>query len=78
MNSKILIYVLCYDDASEELSKQYFQGYTWARIYRIKNQSHLFEGVMYQSELLELYEEWKYVDYVGTISNSILKKMKLE
>jgi hypothetical protein len=78
VDKKIIIYVLCYDDKTEEFSRTYYQHYDWARIYRIKNQSHLFEGVMYQSELLELYNEWKDVDYVGTISHSFLIKMKIE
>ena len=78
MDKKIIIYILCYDDNTEEFSKTYFKHYDWARIHRIKNQSHLFEGVMYQTELLELYDEWKDVDYVGTISHSFFKKMKIE
>jgi hypothetical protein len=78
MDKKIIIYVLCYDDDTEEFSNIYFKHYNWARIYRIKNQSHLFEGVMYQTELLELYDEWKDAEYVGTISHSFFKKMKIE
>jgi hypothetical protein len=69
-----IIYVLCYDDESEQRAHTDFSKYVWARIYRIKNQSHLFEGVMYQSELLGLYDEWKDKKFVGTISYKLKER----
>lgn len=76
---KLLIYVICYDDASEIIANTNFKHFEWARIYRIPEevQNHLFEGVMYQSELMKLYDEWKDKDYVGTISYKTLQKISL-
>ena len=73
-----IIYVLCYDDSSEEQAIRFFSQYPWARVYRIPTdvQSHLFEGVMYQSELMKLYDEWKDKKYVGTIAYNFWRKMK--
>jgi len=77
---RIKLYVLCYDDASEQTAKSVFEHYPWARIYRIpvESQSHLFEGVMYQSELMKVYDEWKDVDFVGTISYKIIRKVPFD
>jgi hypothetical protein len=71
-----IIYVLCYDDSSEEQAIRLFSQYEWARVYRIPadTQSHLFEGVMYQSELMKLYDEWKDKKYVGTIAYNFWSK----
>ena len=72
-----IIYVLCYDDTSEEQAIRLFSQYEWARIYRIPadSQSHLFEGVMYQSELMKVYDEWKDKKYVGTIAYNFWNKV---
>ena len=76
MQSDRIIYVLCYDDITEQRAREDFSKYSWARIYRIKNQSHLFEGVMYHSELMELYDEWKDKTFVGTISYKLKERTK--
>jgi hypothetical protein len=73
-SKNVLIYVLCFHDESEEIAREDFGSFSWARIYRLKKQTELFEGIMYKDELLELYDEWKDVDYVGTISYSYLRK----
>ena len=77
MKNKI-VYVLCYDDESEKIARTDFEKYWWARIYRIPKdaQNHLFEGVMYTTELLKLYDEWKDKDYVGTISYKLIERSK--
>jgi hypothetical protein len=64
----IIIYVLCYNDVTEQKAVTEFGEYKWARIYRIKNQSHLHEGVFFSTELISLYNEWKDKKFVGTIS----------
>jgi hypothetical protein len=76
MSSRI-IYVLCYDDESEQEANAEFSQYPWARIYRIpvEIQSHLFEGVMYQTELMKLYDEWKDKEFVGTISYKLKARL---
>jgi hypothetical protein len=70
-----IIYVLCYNDNSERQAIDEFSSYEWARIYRIKDQCVLQEGVMYRNELMDLYDEWKDKDYVGTIAYSIFSKV---
>lgn len=76
MSSRI-IYVLCYDDASEQKAITDFKDYNWARIYRIpiERQTHLFECVMYQTELMNLYDEWKDKEFVGTISYKLKDRL---
>lgn len=76
MSSRI-IYVLCYDDESEKKANVEFSQYPWARIYRIpvEIQNHLFEGVMYQTELMKLYDEWKDKEFVGTISYKLKDRL---
>ena len=73
-----IIYVLCYDDESEKRARTDFEKYWWARIYRIPEeaQNHLFEGVMYTTELMKLYDEWKDKAYVGTISYKLIERSR--
>ena len=71
----ILIYVLCYNDKTEKQANDEFSQYEWAKVYRIKEQNHLFEGVMFRNELMDMYDEWKDKDFVGTIAYSIFSKV---
>jgi hypothetical protein len=73
-----IIYVLCYDDESEKKAHEDFDKFEWARVYRIPEavQNHLFEGVMYQSELMKVYDEWKDKKYVGTCAYNMFNKLK--
>lgn len=72
-----IIYVLCYDDESEKKAHENFDKFEWARVYRIPEevQNHLFEGVMYQSELMKVYHEWKDKKYVGTCAYNMCTKL---
>lgn len=72
-----IIYVLCYDDISEQKAQDDFSSFPWARIYRIpqESQNHLFEGVMYTTELMKLYDEWKDKEFVGTISYKLKDRL---
>ena len=73
----IIIYVVCHDDRSVALANTIFSEYHWARIYRIPQefQSDLFEGAMFKTELMKIYDEWKSADYVGLISYSLFGKV---
>ena len=71
---RVIIYVLCYNDATEKTAREQWGDYQWARIYRLKRRTELFEAVMYKDELMEMYDEWKDADYVGTIAYSYLRK----
>ena len=70
----ILIYVLCYNDETEKQATDEFSQYEWAKVYRIKEQTYLFESIMFRNELMDMYDEWKDKDYIGTISYSIFSK----
>lgn len=72
----IVLYVLCYDSQSEAAAISDFGDKTYARIIQIP-QSHLFEGVMYQHVLSDLYDEWKDADFVGTIAYSYPRKASI-
>jgi len=73
-----IIYIVCHDDTSERIAQEDFDRYSWARIYRIpsKNQSHLMEGVMYSTELMSVYHEWKDKKYVGILSYKLSERFK--
>ena len=71
---KLLIYVISFNDESEQIARDDFGSYTWAKIYRLKKQTELFESIMYKDELMDMYDEWKDMDYVGTISYSYFRK----
>jgi hypothetical protein len=71
---KVVIYVLCYNDQTEATARAHWGMYDWARVYRLKRRTELFEGVMYEQELMDLEDEWKDADYVGTIAYSYLRK----
>lgn len=63
-----VVYILCYDDASEQLAHTNFGGCAWARVLRIEETSKYMEGVAYLGLLEERREEWKDADFVGTLS----------
>jgi hypothetical protein len=64
---KIRIYILCYDEQSYMYALRDYGNKEWAKIVHIKT-TVLFENIMYDSWLLENYEDWKDFDYIGTIS----------
>ena len=72
-----MIYVLCYDDSSENMAIASFSGFPWARVYRLpeERQNHLQEGIAYTTELIALYDEWKDADFVGTVSYCFFDKI---
>ena len=70
-----ILYILCHDDASEEKARNDFSKYSWARIHRIRTQTHLLESGMYQQELMSMYTEWKDAEFVGTLSYKLLERM---
>jgi hypothetical protein len=75
---KIIIYILCYDDTTEHIAKETFKEFDWARVYKLTNQNHLFEGKFLSVDLFELYDEWKDADYVGTLSYKAFEKINKE
>lgn len=73
---QIIIYVLCFNDASEIKARRDFGGYSWARPLRIETTLWL-EGIMYGSWLMAHEAEWASCDFVGTIAYSIFSKIPL-
>jgi hypothetical protein len=72
---KLIIYILCYDDKTEQIANENFKEFDWARVYKLTNQNHLFEGKFLSVDLFELYDEWKDADYVGTLSYKAFDKI---
>jgi hypothetical protein len=75
-----IIYILCHDDTSEQIAHTNFDKYNWARVYRIpiERQNHLMESVMYSTELMSVYDEWKDKKYVGTLSYKLGDRLRLD
>lgn len=69
MAAKVRIYVLCFDDASEKQARRMAAPYEWARVTRISSTKY-FENVMFFHTLREMEDEWKHMDFVGTLSYS--------
>jgi hypothetical protein len=61
------IFVLCYDDNSESIATQRYGNIKWCRIVRIESSVYL-ENYMYSEWLENHIDEWKDLDYVGTIA----------
>lgn len=73
---KILIYVLCHNQETKACAIKEYGDKEWAKIICIET-TVLLENIMYDKWLLEHYEDWKDVDYVGTISWKASKKILL-
>lgn len=73
---KFRIYVLCYDENSRNSANNEFKDKEWAKVVFIKT-TVLFENIMYDSWLIDNYEEWKDLDYIGTISWKASQKIPL-
>ena len=73
-----IIYIICHDDTSEQIAHRDFDRYSWARVYRIpiERQCYLMESVMYSTELMSVYDEWKDKKYVGTLSYKLSERFK--
>lgn len=75
---KLIIYVLCYDDASEEAAHASFKDHAWATVVRLPDDPVLgkyMEGASFLSTLKERRHEWEGVDFVGTLSWKAPEKM---
>jgi hypothetical protein len=74
--AKIIIYILGYDNETFDNAKLLFGSYKWAKIV-ILPPTILFENYMYDTWLIENYDEWKDYDYVGTLSWRVKDKIFL-
>ena len=64
---RVVVYVLCHDDASEAIARASFGAYPWAHPLRIPSTPYR-ETVVFDSLLAQRRDEWKDADYVGTLS----------
>lgn len=68
---KIRVYILCYDDHSERIATEQFDGFVWATVLKIPSSVYL-ENCMYGFLLEQLLKQesipWDTYDYVGTLS----------
>lgn len=76
MAPTFLIYILCYDDASQKKAIKRFGNQPWARILFIASTPYL-ESIAYLHYLPALRHEWEHVDYVGTLSYKAPEKIKI-
>lgn len=75
---KIIIYILCYDEYTENVSKCVYGMYPWCRVFRIPEPSVYLEFSMYTIYLPQLQSEWADADFVGTLSWKAFKKVLLD
>jgi hypothetical protein len=64
---KVVIFVLCYDAASQHEASKVYGGLPWARVTRIPTTMYM-EGVMYWMWLDQFRHVWHDADFVGTLS----------
>jgi hypothetical protein len=76
MDSNRILYILCHDDTTEQRALAEFKNYNWARVYRLQNQNYLLESLFYVDQLLNLYDEWKDKDFVGTLSYKFFERVR--
>lgn len=66
-NNTVIIYVLCFDEQTKSIAEEHFGSLAWARVVKIES-TYLFENIVFDSWLLQNYDEWKDARYVGTLS----------
>lgn len=71
--ANVRIYILCFDDTSENKAHQMATTYDWARVMRIPSTKY-FENVVFFETLHNVHDDWKDMDFVGTLSYSCEKK----
>lgn len=74
--TNVIIYVLCFNMTTYEKSKQIYAPYSWARPILMKYQDYTFENAFWK-QLLEIRDESKTCDMVGTISHKAYRKLKI-
>lgn len=73
----VRIYILCLTAAQREEVSQIYKQYSWAVPIIMKYQDCTFENAFWK-QLLELKQEWRSCDMVGTLSYTAHHKRKLE
>lgn len=71
----IRIFVLCFDDHSQEQATVHFGNYDWATILRIPTTMYM-ENWMFSTWFPQNVHEWHNCDYVGTLSWKAFQKIK--
>lgn len=63
----VRIFIISYDDYTENYAKKYLK-YSWAYPIRLNKTTKYLEAIMYHEWLEQNYDLWKDFDYVGTLS----------
>lgn len=73
---KVIVYVLCHDEATLRVATARHAADPWARVLRIPTTPYL-ENVMYGEVLRDRQAEWADADFVGTLSWKAHTRMRL-
>lgn len=71
---KTLVYVLAPTQEKLEIAREEYKNDTWAKPILLPQDQPYLESYMYTHYLMEHYDEWKDMDYVGCISWSAKDK----
>lgn len=72
----VTIYILCYSENILNTAQEYYKIYHWAKPILIKYQNATFENAFWQ-QLLDIHEEWKDCEMVGTLAYSANTKIDI-
>jgi len=75
--ASVVIYILVPDEALLAEVKDMYSSYRWARPVFMRYQDATFENAFWK-QLLEMHEEWKDCEMVGTMSWRACKKIDME
>lgn len=74
--STVKLYILCHNKAKYDEVVPIYSQYTWAAPIVMKYQDASFENACWK-QLMELYDDWKDCDMVGTLSAKAFRKINL-
>lgn len=77
LTSNIIIYILCYNQERYELAIERYASYHWAQPLIMKYQDYTFENAVW-AQLLEIHDEWKTCEFVGTLSFTAFRKINID
>lgn len=75
--ASVRLYILCHTDERYKEAQTLYGKYTWAYPIRMKYNDASFENAFWK-QLLELHDEWKDFDMVGTLSFKAYQKISLD
>ena len=73
---RLRIYILSFNDETFNFANERYSNYDWAKVIKIET-TVLFESIMYDSWLIDNFDDWKDFDYIGFLSWKVEHKIKL-